>query len=53
MNIADKARLADDPYAFSIARFSLRSLVRDNRQITFKFEDESEITFNISYEVAV
>lgn len=52
MTIAEQARLADDPYAFGIARFALRTLDRENRQVTFKFNDDSEITFNIRYEVA-
>lgn len=51
MSVADKAKLADDPYAFSIARFVLRTLDRDLRTVTFFFEDSS-ITFNIRYEVA-
>ena len=52
MSVADKAKLADDPYAFSIARFVLRTLVRDLRSVTFLFEDDSRLTFNIRYEVA-
>lgn len=52
MLIADKAKLADDPYAFSIARFVLRTLDRELRTVTFIFHDASTITFNIRYEVA-
>lgn len=53
MSLADKAKLADDPYAFSIARFVLRTLDRDLRTVTFLFEDDSSLTFNIRYEVAL
>lgn len=52
MSVADKAKRADDPYAFSIARFVLRTLDRDLRTVTFVFEDDSILTFNIRYEVA-
>lgn len=52
MSVADKAKLADDPYAFSIARFVLRTLDRELRTVTFVFDDASAITFNIRYEVA-
>lgn len=49
---AELARLADDPYGYCIAHFSLRTLDRELRTVTFKFDDESEITFNIRYEVS-
>lgn len=52
MQTADKAKLADDPYAFAIAKFVLRTLDRDLRTVTFVFEDDSSLTFNIRYEVA-
>lgn len=49
---AQLARLADDPYGYCIAHFSMRSVDREMRTVTFKFEDGSELTFNIRYEVA-
>lgn len=49
---AELARLADDPYGYCIAHFSMRSVDRELRTVTFKFEDGSELTFNIRYEVA-
>ena len=49
---AERATLADDPYGYCIAHFSLRTLDRDLRTVTFKFDDGSELTFNIRYEVA-
>jgi hypothetical protein len=52
MTIAEEALRSDDPYSFGIARFALRTLDRENRKITFKFDDGSEIIFNIRYEVA-
>lgn len=52
MSVADRARLADDPYAFSIARFVLRMRDRDARTITFIFDDDSTLVFNVRYEVA-
>lgn len=52
MSRADLAHLADDPYGYCIAHFSLRTLDRDLRTVTFKFDDGSELTFNICYEVA-
>lgn len=52
MTIAEQARLAEDPYAFGFARFALRTLDRENQQVTFTFNDESKITFQIRYEVA-
>lgn len=48
---AELARLADDPYGYCIAHFSLRTLDREIRTVTFKFDDESSITLNIRYEV--
>lgn len=50
--LAERATLADDPYGYCIAHFSLRTLDRDLRTVTFKFDDGSELTFNIHYEVA-
>lgn len=50
---AELARLADDPYGYCIAHFSLRTLDRELRTVTFKFDDESQLTFNIRYEVSV
>lgn len=52
MSRAELARLADDPYGYCIAHFSLRTLDRDLHTVTFKFDDGSELTFNIRYEVA-
>ena len=52
MTISDRLRLADDPYGYGLARFTLRTLDRENRQVTFHFEDGSRATFNIRYEVA-
>lgn len=49
---AELARLADDPYGYCIAHFSLRTLDRELRTVTFKFDDEFELTFNIRYEVS-
>lgn len=49
---SERATLADDPYGYCIAHFSLRTLDRDLRTVTFKFDDGSELTFNICYEVA-
>lgn len=50
---AELARLAYDPYGYCIAHFSLRTLDRELRTVKFKFDDESELTFNIRYEVAL
>lgn len=52
MSRANLARLADDPYGYCIAHFSLRTLDRDLRTVTFHFSDDSSLTFNIRYEVA-
>jgi hypothetical protein len=49
---AELARLADDPYGYCMAHFSLRTLDRELRTVAFKFDDESELTFNIRYEVS-
>lgn len=48
---AELAQLADDPYGYCIAHFSLRTLDRDLRTVTFHFGDDSSLTFNIRYEV--
>lgn len=52
MKRSDFARLSADPYAYCIAHFSLRELDRVGRRVTFKFDDDSELTFNICYEIA-
>lgn len=50
---AELARLADDVYGYCYCHFSLRTYDREMRQVTFKFDDESSITLNIRYEVAL
>lgn len=52
MTIAERAQLVDDPYGYCIAHFSLRTIDRERRTVTFHFSDESSLTFNIRYEVA-
>lgn len=52
MSRADLAKLADDPYGYCIAHFSLRTVDRELRTVMFHFDDDSSITFNIRYEVA-
>lgn len=51
MSHAEQALLAPDPYHYCIGHFVFRELDRVGRSITFKFEDGSELTFDIRYEV--
>lgn len=53
MSRAERARQADDPYGYCIAHFSLRTLDRELRTVTFHFSDDSSLTFHIRYEVAL
>lgn len=53
MSRADLARLADDVYGYCYCHFAMRTYDRDMRQVTFVFDDESSITLNIRYEVAL
>lgn len=51
ITIADQARSAEDPYAFSFARFCMRTTDREALTVTHHFADGSQITFQIKYEV--
>lgn len=49
---AADALAADDPYAYCVKHFTARYPDREGRTIRFVFADNSELTFNIKYEVA-
>lgn len=49
---AADALVADDPYAYCVKHFTVRYPDHANRKIRFVFADDSELTFNIKYEVA-
>ena len=51
MSHAERALESPDPYQYCIAHFAYRELDRVGHSITFKFEDGSELTFDIRYEV--
>lgn len=51
MSHAERALQAPDPYHYCIGHFVFRELDRVGHSITFKFEDGSELTFDIRYEV--
>lgn len=48
---ADRAKQAPDQYEFCIAHFEYRTFDRVMRTVTFHFRDDSQLTFNILYEV--
>jgi hypothetical protein len=51
MSHRDRALEAPDTYKYCIGHFVFRELDRVGHSITFKFDDGSELTFDIRYEV--
>lgn len=51
MSHAEQALLAPNPYNYCVAHFERREMPWGESRVTFYFNDGSQLTFDIRYEV--